>query len=1070
MDYMDYIVREFRMEDHRDAELLADMWNASDSGWPMGWTRGVPETAERVLDRIKKSDRIAIFVVESKGEILGYGDLEKTHGRNDSVYLNLLNVRPDYHGKGLGKALVLNIIQKTIERGYKLLTIRTWAGNSKSVPLYKKTGFFWVPDTSVYMQNYIPTAISMPIAREFFAKHDWYYCFKRELEAVPDDISWNGIKAFPYRFEEDGELFTVWMDSKAEAPTGVETNDLCAACITGKEEFVCGLEHKIRWEIVNKKAELLHVTLMAQGEDNIGLNAVENFTVEDRTVIEKTFTLPADISPKEEGLPAHQIRSMLLLNGIPLNLGTSVKPVQPIDIQFTAGMFVSGKPDERVTVKLKNNLDFAVNGELFIDPHPSLSFNRLNEPFSIEPGSWVSCTFYLQVNGTGAFATKMRAVCPPERNTGFISGDLPLATKPKTVTFLTQPLDSVYSWYNEEDKVVTVESPATWARIYPRGGGIYIHDRLSGRMAFGLESSGLGPPFIGWNNATYAHRTEHKDGKVFVTLIMPADNIPGVTIEKTLTMGSGGIVRVDHRIINTTGVSQKLKLRCEADSDLQGKITLPFKDVIVHEPIGFWGDFPLFGRDLPKKPEDYSESWLAVEESGIVSGLIWGECEERDESTLQFDIPEIPPQSYYDTEPIFVVVGRGNWEIVRQYWRWLKQPTTVIEKRKPIVHPVLEAGFEHAPLLITKEETETKLIIHNRRGKALNAKWQVENCPLKVRPDNGNLENVKFGNPFIQDITVRASNLKPRMEKSGIIVTEDVTTHEFHAPFIILGDMNKGINCDLQTFEDRPSTISVDNGYLSFTVAPEFLGSIIALESRGISYLNSAYPRARQYSWTNLWFGGIHPIIGWIGNQKFLNERFSGDPIERKGKHGIFWRGVKTFCDFQHRDNCWLRIEVEYLTFGGSNLFGIVQRFVNRTKSPQGTEIGLYTWLAMGGRDDVLHYVQTRPHYEQSASTDEQARVMRHRRRGDYELEGSCGFWAASENTKTNSFLALVASHPNTRAGIECSKETSNRLWIVGWLRFEPEETKEIVSWLVICDSLKQAQDYRALAEIYELP
>ncbi|MBM3254461.1 MAG: GNAT family N-acetyltransferase, partial [Candidatus Omnitrophica bacterium] len=513
---VEFEVREFAIGERRDAELLADMWNASDSGWPMGWTRGVPETAERILERTQKFDRIAIFVVEANGEILGYGDLERTRGRDDSAYLNLLNVRPDFHGKGLGKALILKILERTIEKGYKQLTIGTWGGNKKSVPLYKKTGFFWVPDTSVFMQNYIPTILGMPVAKEFFSKHDWYLCFKRELEAIPDDIEWNGIKVFPYRFEEDGEFFTVWIDNKAQAPTAIETDDLYIACCTGKEEIICGLEHKLRWEIANKKGEKpLNVTLIAQSENNIGLNVAENFTVDDRLVIEKTFILPSDIKPKEEGLAEHQIKSLLLINGVPLTLGTAVKPVQPIDIQFTASMFVSGKPNEKVVVNIKNNLDFSVNGELFIAPEASLKFDRFKDNFSIESKSWASFDFYLKINGEGAFSTKMQAVCLPEMNRNFISGNLPLKTKAKRVYFLTQPLDSVYSWYNEEGKVITVESPTIWVRVNLRGGDIEINERSRGNMVFWHRNSSLGPPFIDYEvPSIYEYRMEHKDGKI----------------------------------------------------------------------------------------------------------------------------------------------------------------------------------------------------------------------------------------------------------------------------------------------------------------------------------------------------------------------------------------------------------------------------------------------------------------------------------------------------------------------------------------------------------------------------
>lgn len=112
---MDYIIREFKIGDLHDAELLAEMWNASDAGWPWGWTLGVPETAERIMERTQKINRLAIFVVEVNGKIVGYGDMSQIRGRNDAVSLDLLNVRPDFHGKGLGKALVLKIIERAIE-------------------------------------------------------------------------------------------------------------------------------------------------------------------------------------------------------------------------------------------------------------------------------------------------------------------------------------------------------------------------------------------------------------------------------------------------------------------------------------------------------------------------------------------------------------------------------------------------------------------------------------------------------------------------------------------------------------------------------------------------------------------------------------------------------------------------------------------------------------------------------------------------------------------------------------------------------------------------------------------
>src|SRR5262249_10858179 len=55
----------------------------------------------------------------------------------------------------------------------------------------------------------------------------------------------------------------------------------------------------------------------------------------------------------------------------------------------------------------------------------------------------------------------------------------------------------------------------------------------------------------------------------------------------------------------------------------------------------------------------------------------------------------------------------------------------------------------------------------------------------------------------------------------------------------------------------------VDNGYLRFRLAPDFLGSIIALEtvSDGVNHLLSAYPTAREFGWINPWCGGLHAVV-----------------------------------------------------------------------------------------------------------------------------------------------------------------------------------------------------------------
>ena len=816
---------------------------------------------------------------------------------------------------------------------------------------------------------------------------------------------------------------------------------------------------------------------MAEGEAGIGLSVVENYEVEDKLVVERPFTVQPEIEPKEGGMPAHQIKSTLLLNGVPVTLGTAVNPVQPVDIQFNTKMVVSGKPQEEVVVKLKSNLDFPVKGELVIDPHPALQFDKLSAPFSLKPKSWTSCTFHLQVNDAGAFSTKMRAVCPPDLNPDHISG-APLTTKAKTVTFLTLPLDSVYAWHNEEDRTITIETPTMWVYVGLRGGSVNISERIGERHLCSHRPPELGPPFIGWRNVptTYSYRLEQKNGKVSLTLIMPSDNAPGLTVEKTITVGAGNFVRIDHRILNTTNAAQKFKLLCGAWSELGGggKVTLPLKDGLIHEPQEGWDSFPAGDYDLSKKPEDYAESWCAMEGSGLVTGIVFGECEERySNMTLQFDLPEIPPRSHYDLEPFYLVAARGNWEVVRRLWRWLKQPSVVREDCKPIAYSVSDVSFEPAPLLITGPETDAKLAIHNRRGKALNGKWQVDDCRLKIEPVSGELSDVKRGNPSLQEIGVTVADLSPRIETARVTVTEDVTTKEFTVPAVILGNAHEPVMYSTECPENGPAFISVDNGYFSFTVSPGFLGSVTRLERDAVNHLRSSYPEAGPYGTMNPWFGGVHPYIGWQGSQWFAKEEFTGEPVERTGKTGVVWRGVRMGSDLQHRDYCWLRMEIEYLTIGCSNVLAIVNRLINRTDAPQGTGSGVAAWLAVGDSiaNNVFHYMQERPRYEQAASTDHQIRVLRNRRRNKYGFGLWGRRWLAAENPETGDVIALIASHHSTNIGINAQgRDTAAKLLAGGEIGLEPAEVKETVSWLVISKSVEEAQAYQALGEMCELP
>ncbi len=176
-----YILRDYNVDDIRDAERLRKMYRTFDSAWPGGFGGGMEPSAEYLFESMPRMQRLAICVVTFGDDMVGYCDLHTQTGNSDLAYIPLLGADPDHHGKGVGKALLLEVIKRVTALGYREVMLNTWAGNTKAVPLYKKTGFHWEPESNVLMRNFLPCLLNSAPGKAFFADREWYTCFDRTL-------------------------------------------------------------------------------------------------------------------------------------------------------------------------------------------------------------------------------------------------------------------------------------------------------------------------------------------------------------------------------------------------------------------------------------------------------------------------------------------------------------------------------------------------------------------------------------------------------------------------------------------------------------------------------------------------------------------------------------------------------------------------------------------------------------------------------------------------------------------------------------------------------------------------
>src|SRR5438067_929814 len=168
-----------------DAEALARCWREGNQAWPGGGPGGGLATAAGVRAALADYETLTMILAwapdygTDRQSVVGYCWLTPYGPRPETGYVHVLGVHQDHHGQGYGRDLLKAALARSVALGHKQLNLHTWAGNQKAVPLYKRSGYFWAPETTVLMENHLPTIFRLPDARRFFAEADWYRDFRR---------------------------------------------------------------------------------------------------------------------------------------------------------------------------------------------------------------------------------------------------------------------------------------------------------------------------------------------------------------------------------------------------------------------------------------------------------------------------------------------------------------------------------------------------------------------------------------------------------------------------------------------------------------------------------------------------------------------------------------------------------------------------------------------------------------------------------------------------------------------------------------------------------------------------
>ncbi len=843
--------------------------------------------------------------------------------------------------------------------GYKRLFLHTWAGNLNAVPVYKRTGFFWRPDTQVLMENYIPTILKLPIAQAFFKQHDWYESYVRKIELKPDEMKHRGLNVYEYRWKKQGDFLRIMIDRESRGPTLIENNNLLVECWVADAEPALGLPIPVRWRIQNKSPTSsldcnLIVTLPK------GFKLVEAPTTKITVPPKKSITLNGVIEgqvtviPPEEEKRALTIISKLLIDKIPIQLETGIRAKHQIQVS-TVPPSVWCRPGNRFTIAIaiKSNLKKLAKGRLFVRTPRGLKTKQKKFDIQLEPESYSGVELDVVANsslGTKALPLKIHAKLE-------VKGHL-IKTRTEKIFVHCLGHGGILVTPHQDNRRLQVHTETLQFTInLSKGAHIdNLTNRLTNRVQIRSHCrSSLGPPF--WPseqmNTHFKHRIEHlEDGTTRIITWMISNRYAGLVFSKTFVLtGNSSILGIEYGFENTNPKkTYQIRLMRGSISGVWDHLhVLPLKKGLLREEF-IEDEFFASDRELPKKREEWAETWYCQElpHKGEVIGVlcppsIFYEARGFTFIDFQVQVPPIPPKKEVVLPYLYLVTGLGTWRHIRRLWHYYysDEPEKALQTElKP--YKVVDIRTEEYPMLQeVKPEIMVPLKVHHLVHRPIRGTLRFA-APKgwKIIPRTTNFRDLKGDKPLSVPVKLQATaktKLEPDLLTISAQVETRLQTRDFQIPVILHRKSGK-ITISHTTIENHEICI-IDNGKFLLKIAPGFAGSVFAWINKetDTNLLESNFPQAGPRVWFNPWYGGIRfePFSGkqpgWFPT-KLDRESWILEETQRSG-----WKGVTLSVkpDMEERTLRGFRLALQVLTQPKSNIVALIGQVINQSQAPR---------------------------------------------------------------------------------------------------------------------------------------
>ncbi len=854
---------------HKYAAGVADMWRNSKKGW-LGEVFFT--TAENVIEEEENSPRVCSWIALEKEKVLGYCNLYEYREEANALYIGLLNVRDDHHGKKIGKKLLLRAVEKTVELGWKRLDLYTWSGNTKAVPLYKKAGFFWEDrDDSTHMMNFIPTVLNEELLHSYFQKFHWYQDCARNLEVKPDGKKENSFEYYTYKWKKDNESLEIDFCRRGRGLRRIKTKDFEITATVENLKLVFECEYEIKYQIRNKREKPLKISFSGINDRNIKFHWEKTILVKnDKTITSKFFV--GKIDQEQNIKKTHpRVSTKISVDGKSAIFQIGIMPKFPanLTLQKKYGLVFTETRSE-LFLDIENNFQETAEFSFSLPETDEIKFSKQNFNFKLraEEKKSILINYFLQK--------------------GFIySPQIKITTKRKDHNELKFQRKLNLSFQTLSDMFVGNTQQAEM--IVNGNFGFYLIKKdYFNRARFidsKFESAGMGfdVPHLGkpysseFNQKKYENVTFEENGNsLLLCAEFKSKTYAGISFKIFNKLFANGILERWLEFYSEGKIKHKDLFFKDGFWLGRNRLTLPYKDRIIEtEP-------ELTGGISNWDSAHLTENWLFSSKKDASIGIIWNHENSLRfgdwKAYIEYDLKKLSKQKKLKTKPIIFALNTfSNWQQVRKYaqkkhYTHLPLTTESLSFQINCGNPFVNSAF---PVQIKEFKNQTQA------GK------------IKVSSQNDLFKkfDLLFSEQDQQNFTLEKNvKLLSKHNIDLINFQNDFTAFSYKRRKVIFPTFEQIKQERIE--KEQKEVYLLSNKQISIAAAKDFAPTLFSLKYRDREWLNNAFPKPKILSWWNKWFGGIFTFPAQMQFKSILNEDHQIKFVEQKDNFGNNWQGI----------------------------------------------------------------------------------------------------------------------------------------------------------------------------------